>query len=195
MQAAAASHPPRPADGLQAGLGDLEARGVVEEATKVHAAALAEITAGQKKGHWIWWVFPTLTQHGADRNTPLAAGIYDFAEAEAYLGIAALRDNYLAVLRAAERSMAKHTSLQPWHVFDSAFRRQPHGQWPAQRNSDGSRGASGPVDSYKVRISATLFAIAARRVGDHEVLSACLAVLSRFTGDCSFTLPDGSQVR
>ena len=91
--------------------------------------------------------------------------------------------------------MAKHTSLQPWHVFDSAFRRQPHGQWPAQRNSDGSRGASGPVDSYKVRISATLFAIAARRVGDHEVLSACLAVLSRFAGDCSLTLPDGSQVR
>ena len=78
----------------------------VEEATACHGAALSEITAGQKKGHWIWWVFPTLSEHGADRNTPNAAGIYNLAEAEAYLRIAVLRDNYLAVLKAADASMA-----------------------------------------------------------------------------------------
>jgi uncharacterized protein (DUF1810 family) len=183
----------QPADGLQAGLSNLIARGVVEEATACHASALAEITAGQKQGHWIWWVFPTLSEHGADRNTPIAAGIYNLAEAEAYLRIGVLRDNYLAVLQAAGVSMAKHDSLQPWHVFDSNFGRSHEGQWPAVPNADGSRGSSGPVDSYKVRISCTLFAIAARNIGDHNVLEACLAALAHFSGDVKFTLPDGSQ--
>lgn len=165
----------------------------MDEATACHEAAVSEITAGQKKGHWIWWVFPTLSKHGADRNTPNAAGICNLAEAEAYLRIAVLRTNYLAVLKAADASMSKHDSLQPWHVFDSNFGRSHEGQWPAKPNTDGSRGTSGPVDAYKVRISCTLFAVAAQNIGDDTVLEACLAVLNQFTGDCKFTLPDRSQ--
>ena len=79
-------------------------------------------------------------------------------------------------------------------MFDSNFGRSHEGQWPAKPTADGSRGSSGPVDAYKVRISCTLFAVAARNIGDEAVLEACLSVLRQFTGDCKFTLPDGSQV-
>ena len=40
-------------DRLAAGL---VARGLLREAAAAHPAALAELEAGRKEGHWVWWV-------------------------------------------------------------------------------------------------------------------------------------------
>jgi uncharacterized protein (DUF1810 family) len=46
--------------------------------------ALAELKAGRKTGHWIWWVFPQLKGLGTSHNSTLY-GLADEAEARAYL--------------------------------------------------------------------------------------------------------------
>ncbi|MDC7787154.1 DUF1810 domain-containing protein [Rhodoplanes sp. TEM] len=50
----------------------------------VHATALAELKAGRKRSHWMWFVFP---QHRALGRSPTAKayGIGSLAEARAYL--------------------------------------------------------------------------------------------------------------
>ena len=50
----------------------------------VHAQALAELRAGRKQGHWIWFVLPQLRGLG---HSPLANryGLGSLAEARAYL--------------------------------------------------------------------------------------------------------------
>jgi hypothetical protein len=95
------------------------------------------------------------------------------------------RRNLLAVLRAATKAMAAHAAQAPWHLFDAHFGRRPVGRVP---NADGQAPGTGPVDSYKVRISATLFAAAARGAGDTEVEVVCLGLLRHFRGDCAYTV-------
>ena len=46
--------------------------------------ALAELKAGRKTGHWIWWVFPQLKGLGTSHNSTFY-GLADEAEARAYL--------------------------------------------------------------------------------------------------------------
>ncbi|GGK27542.1 DUF1810 domain-containing protein [Salinarimonas ramus] len=45
---------------------------------------LAELAAGAKRTHWIWWVFPQHEALGKSRNATFY-GIGDLAEARAYL--------------------------------------------------------------------------------------------------------------
>lgn len=47
------------------------------------AQSLAELTAGKKTGHWIWWVFPQLAGLGQS-TTSARYAIFDLAEARAY---------------------------------------------------------------------------------------------------------------
>lgn len=47
------------------------------------AQALAELTAGKKTGHWIWWVFPQLTGLGESAMSRRYA-LADLDEARAY---------------------------------------------------------------------------------------------------------------
>jgi uncharacterized protein (DUF1810 family) len=58
------------------------------------AVALAELRAGRKRGHWIWYVFPQLRGLG---SSPMAEhyGIEDVAEAEAYLREPRLRQRLI----------------------------------------------------------------------------------------------------
>ena len=49
-----------------------------------YEGALAELKAGEKTGHWIWWIFPQLKGLGTSRNSTFY-GIADEAEALAYL--------------------------------------------------------------------------------------------------------------
>jgi uncharacterized protein (DUF1810 family) len=50
----------------------------------VYATALAELRAGRKRSHWIWFVFPQL--QGLGRSpTAIRYGITSLAEARAYL--------------------------------------------------------------------------------------------------------------
>ena len=61
--------------------------------------ALAEIRAGQKRSHWIWYVFPQLQGLG---RSPMCAryGIHGMGEAEAYLADAMLRSRLVEMSRA-----------------------------------------------------------------------------------------------
>ena len=58
-----------------------------------YAAALAELRAGEKRGHWIWWVFPQMRGLGTSEYSVLY-GIADEAEAVAYLSHPVLGARY-----------------------------------------------------------------------------------------------------
>lgn len=49
-----------------------------------YAQALSEITAGEKRGHWIWYIFPQLRGLGFSGNSQFF-GIEDLQEAQDYL--------------------------------------------------------------------------------------------------------------
>lgn len=51
----------------------------------VYATVLAELRAGLKETHWMWFIFPQLTALGRS-PTALRFGIADLDEARAYLG-------------------------------------------------------------------------------------------------------------
>jgi uncharacterized protein (DUF1810 family) len=56
----------------------------IEAQEKTYAGALAELKAGRKTGHWIWWIFPQLRGLGTTHNS-IYYGITDEAEARAYI--------------------------------------------------------------------------------------------------------------
>lgn len=68
------------------------------------ASALAEVKAGRKRGHWIWYVFPQLSGLGLSDLSRIY-GIRDRAEAEAYLRTSVL----FSRLQAITAAVAEHT--------------------------------------------------------------------------------------
>jgi hypothetical protein len=58
----------------------------VQAQEKTYAGALAELKAGKKTGHWIWWIFPQLRGLGTSHNSTYY-GLADEAEAQAYFGL------------------------------------------------------------------------------------------------------------
>lgn len=92
-----------------------------------YPTALAELRAGRKLTHWIWWIFPQLTSLG---HSPRAVeyGLRDLDEARAYLADPVLRANLIA---AAEAVLT-------------------HPETPIED-------IMGPVDALKLRSCATLF--------------------------------------
>lgn len=91
------------------------------------ARALAELRAGRKVSHWMWYVFPQLAALGRS-GTAKHYGIRDMAEARAYLADPVLAAN----LRAAAEAMLANEGMPPEAVL-------------------------GPVDAMKLRSCATLF--------------------------------------
>lgn len=89
--------------------------------------ALAELRAGRKTSHWMWWIFPQLASLG---HSPTAKhyGIENIDEARAYLADPELR----AALEAASRAVLSHPD----------------------RSAEAIMGA---VDALKLRSSVTLF--------------------------------------
>jgi len=75
-----------------------------------HARALAEIDAGGKRGHWIWYVFPQLAGLGQSAMSRRYA-IADAAEARAYLAHPLLRTRLLAVATAVARQSRRGVAL------------------------------------------------------------------------------------
>lgn len=61
--------------------------------------ALSEITAGQKKSHWIWYIFPQLKGFGHSYYSEYY-GIADLEEAKAYYGHPVLREHLLEITNA-----------------------------------------------------------------------------------------------
>jgi uncharacterized protein (DUF1810 family) len=107
------------------------------------AAALSELEAGQKRSHWIWYIFPQLAGLGA---SPMAVrfGVQGTAEAAAYLRDPVLRDRLLAVTVLVARQLQ---------------RPRP----PALESVMGSR-----IDAVKLVSSLTLFGEIARRLDQAE---------------------------
>ena len=58
-----------------------------------YAQALAELQAGEKTGHWIWWIFPQLKGLGTSHNSTYY-GLADEAEARAYIQHPVLGQRY-----------------------------------------------------------------------------------------------------
>ena len=65
-----------------------------------YEGALAELRAGEKRGHWIWRIFPQLKGLGTSHNSTYY-GLDDEAEAEAYLAHPVLGPRYRACVEAA----------------------------------------------------------------------------------------------
>lgn len=91
-------------------------------------AALAELNAGSKQSHWMWFIFPQLAGLG---RSPTAQffGIASLDEARAYLDYPVLGPRLRACVRA----------IVPWATSRSAKR------------------IFGPIDAMKLRSSLTLF--------------------------------------
>ena len=155
---------------------------IVRTAASARANAHAEMAAGQKKGHWVWWVFPTLRQRGGDMNSAVQKGadFQDVGEAISYAQHPELREQLLKTLQVADESFGKAAAAGkgkgPWRVLDKGFGHSSDGQW-----------VSGPVDAFKAFCSCTLFAAVAHRLGDAPLKAAALKTLDHFTGDVVYT--------
>jgi uncharacterized protein (DUF1810 family) len=76
-----------------------EDRFVEAQAGGVYEAALAEIAAGRKRGHWMWFIFPQLAGLGFSATARHYA-IRDLDEARAYLAHPVLGPRLLECTRA-----------------------------------------------------------------------------------------------
>ncbi len=101
----------------------------VQAQAGVYERALAEIRAGRKRTHWMWFVFPQLAGLGSS-STARQYAIKGRAEAEAYLAHPVLGPRLLECAEAAAGVPGKASALD---VF-------------------------GSPDDVKLRSSATLFA-------------------------------------
>jgi uncharacterized protein (DUF1810 family) len=81
---------------------DVDATGLdrfVVAQAPVHASALAELRAGRKRGHWMWFVFPQA--RGLGRSAMAERyGIASLAEAQAYLAHPVLGPRLIACTNA-----------------------------------------------------------------------------------------------
>ena len=65
----------------------------IEAQDTVWASVVSELTAGQKSGHWMWFVFPQLASLGQSDMSQLF-GLHDLDEARAFLAHPELRDGW-----------------------------------------------------------------------------------------------------
>ena len=101
-----------------------------QEQNEVYASALAELRAGRKRGHWIWFVFPQIAGLGSSSMSRRFA-IGSMAEAVAYL---------------------EHPLLGPRLIACA--------QALLELDADDPVRVMGEIDALKLRSSMTLFASA-----------------------------------
>ena len=111
-----------------------------------YADALAEIRAGAKQGHWIWYVFPQLYGLGTSDHSR-AYGIRGVAEATAYLQHDVLRSRLLDMTQAVADQVRQGTPIDT--VMGS------------------------PIDVLKLVSSLTLFGGVARRLACDDPSGEC----------------------
>jgi len=132
--------------------------------------ALAEIRAGGKRSHWIWYIFPQIEGLGRS-STARAYAIRDLGEACAYLYDPILRARYEEIVSAVGEQLARGIPVEDL--------------------------MGGRTDALKLVSSLTLFRAAAEQLGREDPtfasLAERLAVLLGQTGEqgypaCDFTL-------
>lgn len=131
------------------------------------ATALAELEAGRKRSHWIWYIFPQLAGLGQS-SAAIHYGLQGVDEAAAYLRDPVLRDRLLRVTNAVLAQVQRDPA-------------------PALADVMGSE-----IDALKLVSSMTLFRAVARRIDDRDLASRADAILqaSRNQGyrECEFTV-------
>ena len=110
---------------------DLSRFASAQESGGTYAAALAELRAGRKRSHWMWFVFPQVAGLGRS-ETARRYALAGLAEARAYLSDPVLGPRLVE----CARTLTSLPTTDPVEVF-------------------------GPVDATKLRSSMTLFAHAA----------------------------------
>ena len=78
----------------------------VQAQKKTYAAALGELKAGRKTGHWIWWIFPQLRGLGTTEYS-VFYGLADQAEAKAYLEHPVLGARYRECVAVVHRHLCE----------------------------------------------------------------------------------------
>lgn len=161
---------------------DFDLDTVARVAAREREVAHAELRAGQKRGHWVWWVFPTLAVRGGDMFSAQQSPVADLLgvqHVEAYARHPELRVQLIQSFRTASAAFAAAEGdggQAPYRVLDAGFGRYADGEW-----------LRGPVDSFKAFCSATAFAATAHAIGDAELKHAALQLLAHFRGDVVYT--------
>ena len=78
----------------------------VQAQEKTYGGALAELKAGRKSGHWIWWIFPQLRGLGTSEYS-VFYGLADQAEAKAYLAHPVLGAHYRECVAVVHRHLCE----------------------------------------------------------------------------------------
>ena len=86
------------------------ARFVEAQAGGEYEGALAEIRAGRKRGHWIWYTFPQIAGLGTSHMSQ-AYAIHDRSEAEEYLRHPLLSQRLLEIASAAADHLRNGVAL------------------------------------------------------------------------------------
>ena len=110
--------------------------------------ALAEIRAGGKRSHWIWYVFPQIEGLGRS-STARAYAIRNLAEACAYLRDPILRARYEEIVAAVSEQLTRGIGVEDL--------------------------MGGRTDALKLVSSLTLFRAAAERLSREDPVYASLA--------------------
>jgi uncharacterized protein (DUF1810 family) len=136
--------------------------------------ALAEIRAGGKRSHWIWYIFPQIEGLGRS-STARAYAMQDLGEACAYLRDPILRARYEEIVAAVGEQLVRVEALM-----------------------------GGRTDALKLASSLTLFRAAAEQLAPEDPVYASLAerlaaLLTQTSGQgypaCDFTLGRIDTVR
>jgi len=130
---------------------DLRRFVAAQDAHGTYEAALAELRAGRKTSHWMWFVFPQAAGLGRSAMAQKYA-IADLGEARAYLAHATLGPR----LREAAEAML------------------------ANAGTASAEAVLGAVDALKLRSSMDLFAQAASEAGNDEDAALFREVLAAF---------------
>lgn len=86
----------------------------VQAQDRVHAQVMAELTAGRKRSHWMWFVFPQLAGLGRS-DTARFYGLADIREARAYGAHPVLG----ARLKTCSEAVLAHRRLDAHRIFGS----------------------------------------------------------------------------
>jgi uncharacterized protein (DUF1810 family) len=146
---------------------DLERFKQAQDGPGGFATALAELEAGRKRSHWIWYIFPQLAGLGRS-SAAIHYGLQGTDEATAYLRDRVLRDRLLRVTNAVLAQLQRDPAPALVDVMGSA------------------------IDALKLVSSMTLFRELARRVDDWDLAAKADAILqaakSQGYRECEFTL-------
>ena len=93
---------------------DYDLNRFVTAQTPVYAQVLAELRAGRKTSHWMWFIFPQLSGLGRSARAQYY-GMSGLAEASAYLDHPVLGER----LRACTRIVIDTQALSLRHIFDT----------------------------------------------------------------------------